>query len=187
MYNIIAIIFIVLLLWYMCVKKIEYNCTIQTKFRELWVDHGIYTRLYIVSFLENSPATAANAQRLMKNQEDIGNTVSQLYGNRKGDPLIIVLKAHIAGAVQILKDLKGSNCNLKNSIAAWYQNGNDLAMTLHKINPNWNLDGLQKMIKKHLDLTIQESQQYFAGQYDLSIQTFDQVMKELMMMSDSLT
>jgi hypothetical protein len=179
----LVIILIFIFIWYR--TACSYQDIVKTNFRRLWVDHGVYTRLYIVSYLNSLPDADLIAARLMKNQENIGNAVSQIYGQRKGDPLIPILKAHIAGAAQILKDLKtGSSADA--DIQAWYQNGDDLAKCLTNLFKRTSYQKNQSMIKKHLDLTIQEVQEYLNDQYEQSLRTFDLVMDELMMMSDYL-
>lgn len=180
---ILLLIIIILIYWMYSWKK---KCLIKTTFRKLWFDHGMYTRIYIISYLNDLPDTKLISIRLLKNQEDIGNFVSQVYGQRKGDILTDILKKHILGAVEILKDLKLSDSKkLDIDIKNWYQNGNEIANILGNINEKWR--NCSDMIKEHLDLTIQETQQYKNGHYEQSIQTFDQIIDELMKMSDYFT
>src|SRR5919197_754891 len=60
--------------------------------RDLWIDHIVYTRNYIVSFAAGLPDTNIVAQRLLKNQEDIGNAIKPFFGNEAGDKLTSLLK-----------------------------------------------------------------------------------------------
>jgi hypothetical protein len=48
--------------------------------RKLWTDHFVWTRDYIIAALGDQPDAQAAANRLMKNQEDIGNAVATFYG-----------------------------------------------------------------------------------------------------------
>ena len=66
--------------------------------RDLWVDHIVYTRNYIIGFAAGLPDTNIVAQRLLKNQEDIGNVIKPFYGNEAGNKLTSLLKGHILGA-----------------------------------------------------------------------------------------
>jgi hypothetical protein len=63
--------------------------------RMLWEEHVAWTRLYIVSFAAGLADTTATAQRLLKNQVDIGNAIRPFYGNAAGDQLTALLKQHI--------------------------------------------------------------------------------------------
>jgi hypothetical protein len=48
--------------------------------RKLWTDHVVWTRDYIIATFGDQPDANAAANRLMKNQEDIGNAVAKFYG-----------------------------------------------------------------------------------------------------------
>ncbi|MFZ0893192.1 MAG: hypothetical protein WAZ77_01700 [Candidatus Nitrosopolaris sp.] len=63
--------------------------------RDLWLDHIVYTRNYIISFVAGLPDTNVVAQRLLKNQEDIGNAIKPFYGEPAGTKLTGLLKGHI--------------------------------------------------------------------------------------------
>ncbi len=77
--------------------------------RKLWTDHTVWTRMYIVESLTDSPAAGAAAVRLLKNQEDIGNAIKPLYGDAAGTQLTSLLKEHITIAVDIINDVKAKN------------------------------------------------------------------------------
>src|ERR1041385_2366156 len=77
--------------------------------RDLWVDHTGWTRNYIISYVAGLPDTTIVAERLLKNQEDIGNAIKPFYGSQAANKLTILLKAHITGAVDILKAAKAGN------------------------------------------------------------------------------
>jgi len=55
--------------------------------RKLWTDHVVWTRDYIVAAVGDQPDAKAAADRLMKNQEDIGNAVAKFYGASAGQQL----------------------------------------------------------------------------------------------------
>src|SRR5918995_863408 len=74
--------------------------------RDLWVDHTDWTRMYIVSFLADLPDTDVVAQRLLKNQEDIGDAIKPFYGEDAGNKLTDLLNGHILVAVDLLKAAK---------------------------------------------------------------------------------
>src|SRR5512138_2836526 len=64
--------------------------------RKLWTDHTVWTRDYIIAAVDDKPDATAAANRLMKNQEDIGNAVVAYYGQAAGQQLTSLLKQHIA-------------------------------------------------------------------------------------------
>src|SRR6186713_536005 len=71
--------------------------------RKLWTDHTVWTRDYIVAAVDDRPDAPAAANRLMNNQEDIGNAIAAYYGQAAGQELTALLKQHIAIAVDVIK------------------------------------------------------------------------------------
>src|SRR5262245_46104660 len=70
--------------------------TLHQDMRKLWTDHVVWTRQYIVAAIGDQPDAQAAANRLMKNQEDIGAAVATFYGKPAGDKLTGLLKEHIS-------------------------------------------------------------------------------------------
>ena len=77
--------------------------------RKLWTDHVVWTRDYIVAALADQPDAQVAANRLMKNQEDIGNAVGTFYGTAAGQQLTTLLKEHISIAVDFIKAAKAGD------------------------------------------------------------------------------
>ena len=79
----------------------------ENEFRRLWIDHVLWTSNYITS------ATTAGTEdqkqvlsRLLKNQEDIGNSVKPICGEKAGNKLTDLLKEHIIIAGKIVDAAK---------------------------------------------------------------------------------
>src|SRR5215831_18261113 len=77
--------------------------------RKLWTDHTTYTRSYIVSALANLPDLATVTQRLLRNQDDIGNAIKPIYGEEAGKKLSALLRDHILIAAEVTKDAKAND------------------------------------------------------------------------------
>jgi hypothetical protein len=155
--------------------------------RDLWVDHTDWTRMYIVSFLADLPDTDIVAQRLLKNQEDIGNVIKPFYGDEAGNKLTELLNGHILVAVDLLKAAKAGDSNAAAiSEKEWYQNADEIATFLSNANPNWSKDDLTKMLNEHLTLTKAEAVARLTGNYTGDIATFDQIHKHANGMSDAI-
>src|SRR5687767_554060 len=119
--------------------------------RKLWTDHVVWTRDYIVAAVGDHPDAQAAANRLMKNQEDIGNAVGKIYGAPAGQQLTTLLKEHISIAVDLIKAAKaGDKGSQQKADAKWQQNAVDIADFLSKANPNWPRATLVDMMKTHL-------------------------------------
>ena len=161
----------------------------QNAMRRLWEDHVIYTRLFIISDVENLADKSATADRLLQNQVDIGTAIKPFYGEQAGDQLTALLKQHILLAVAVLDAAKaGDQPALQKASSDWYANANDIAAFLSNANPkNWPLATMQSMMKRHLDLTLQEAVDRLKGNYAADIQDFDAVETHILGMADLLS
>lgn len=157
--------------------------------RKLWEDHITWTRLVIVSILNGLPDTSPTVNRLLQNQADIGNAIKPFYGETAGNQLTSLLHDHITIAAEILSAAKAGNpAALNDASARWYSNANDIATFLNSANPkNWPLDMIESMMKQHLDLTLNEAVAYLQGDYNGSVNAYEQVHLEILSMADTLS
>ncbi|HLZ44131.1 MAG TPA: hypothetical protein VKQ05_00455 [Gemmatimonadales bacterium] len=79
------------------------------RMRELWTEHVAYTRNYIVSASAGIGDTAEVAQRLLRNQDEIGEAIKPYYGDAAGTQLASLLRNHIQLAAKTLAAAKGSS------------------------------------------------------------------------------
>jgi hypothetical protein len=54
------------------------------KMRELWAEHVIWTRLFIMSVADNTTDKAVVTKRLLKNYDDLADAMKPYYGNDAG-------------------------------------------------------------------------------------------------------
>lgn len=157
--------------------------------RQLWEEHVLWTRLFIVSDVFNSPDLAATTTRLLANQTDIGNAVAPFFGPAQGAQLTDLLRTHILLAAQILADAKAGNTTaLNQSENAWFANANQIAAFLHQLNPDqWSFADLAQMMRTHLNLTLTEAVDQLTGNYAGSVAEFDAVENEILGMADTLS
>lgn len=62
-------------------------CDLRMSERKLWIDHVTWTRSFIVSDLASLDDKSDVLERLLKNQEDIGNSIKSYYGEEAGNKL----------------------------------------------------------------------------------------------------
>src|SRR4029079_1693896 len=79
---------------------------LRTNMRKLWEDHVTWTRNVIVCIMDGLPGTDQALNRLMKNQDDIGNAIKPVYGDEAGNQLTSLLRVHISTAGDLLKAAK---------------------------------------------------------------------------------
>jgi len=157
--------------------------------RKLWEDHIAWTRFVIVSVANDLPDSGPTVQRLLQNQDDIGDAIKPFYGDAAGEQLSALLRNHILIAAEILQAAKSNDSTaLNDAIARWYANADDIAVFLNHANPeNWPLDEMKMMMREHLDLTLQEAVAYLHGDYAASISAYDQIHLQILGMADMLS
>ena len=157
--------------------------------RKLWEDHITWTRMVIVSTFADLPDQGPTVQRLLQNQEDIGDAIKPFYGDAAGEQLSALLRDHILIAAEILQAAEdGDAAALEDASERWYANADDIAGFLHAANPeNWPLEEMRTMMREHLDLTLQEAVAYLNGNYSASIDFYDQVHIQALEMADMLS
>ena len=156
--------------------------------RKLWTDHTVWTRDYIIAAVDDKPDATAAANRLMKNQEDIGRAIAGYYGPAAGQQLTTLLKEHISIAVDLIKAAKAGNKTAQQQADdRWQKNAVDIATFLSKANPNWPQATLVDMMKMHLSTTTNEVVARLKHDYDADVRAYDAVYDHILMMSDALS
>lgn len=165
------------------------EATFHDGMRQLWEDHITWTRLVIVSIANDLPDTGPTVQRLLQNQQDIGDAIKPFYGDAAGEQLSALLTDHILIAADILNAAKaGDTAAQDEAIARWYANADDIAEFLHAANPEqWPLEEMKKMMREHLDLTLDEAVAYLQGDHEASIAAYDEIHHQILHMADMLS
>lgn len=161
---------------------------VRSAMRKLWEDHISYTRNYIISALADLPDGDAVAQRLLKNQDDIGDAIKPYYGEDAGKKLSAFLRDHILIATEVVKAAKaGNQTQLADAQKKWSANGRDIAAFLSGANPNWPKGDLEAMLQKHLDLTTGEVVGRLKKDWNADIKSYDEGHAHMLMFADVLT
>jgi hypothetical protein len=156
--------------------------------RKLWEEHIVYTRNYIISELAGLPDRDAVAQRLLRNQDDIGNAIKPYYGDAAGKKLSALLREHIVVATEVVKAAKaGNKTQLADAQKKWTANGKEIAAFLSGANPNWPKKALEEMLQKHLDLTTGEVVGRLNKDWAADIKAYDDGHTHMLMFADTLT
>jgi hypothetical protein len=155
--------------------------------RQLWQEHILWTRLFIISAVDGLPDKDAVTARLLQNQTDIGKAVQAYYGEAAGAQLTALLRDHILTASALIDAAKaGDKAQTDQVSAKWYQNANDIADFLSGANPAWSKAEMRTMMKDHLDLTLKEAVARITKDYAADVAAYDAVEKEILAMSDML-
>jgi len=156
--------------------------------RRLWMDHTVYTRLYITSAFADLPDAQTVAGRLLKNQEDIGNAIVPYYGKDAGNKLTELLKEHIMIATEVVATAKaGDQQKFAEADKKWIANADDIAAFLGSANPNWPKKDAADLLHLHLQLIKEFATARLNKNYPEDIKKLDEYFTEGMLIADTLS
>ncbi len=163
--------------------------TLRQDMRKLWTDHVVWTRNYIIEAVNGSTGAEAAADRLLKNQEDIGDAVASFYGKEAGDKLTGLLKEHILIAVDLINAAKiKDEAKFNETNTKWKQNGQEIADFLSSANPdNWPQQTMRDMMNEHLTTTTDEVTARLNKEYEDDVKAYDIVYDHILAMADALS
>lgn len=161
---------------------------LKTDMQKVWIDHTIWTRSYIVSAISNRPDQKDVLDRLLQNQQDIGNLIKPYYGEAAGNKLADLLREHILIAGKIVAAAKaGNQADVKKLEVDWHRNADDIAKFLSAANPNWQFKTLQDMLYQHLQLITEIVLACLKGDWKADIAATDKNEIHMIHLADILT
>lgn len=176
------------------VEKVDPVCLrpkmvqLKGEMQKAWIDHTIWTRSYIVSAISNRQDQKAVLNRLLQNQQDIGNLFKPYYGEAAGNKLTDLLKEHISIAGNIVDAAKQGNQTKVDKLQKdWHRNADDIAKFLSALNPNWQLNALKDMLYTHLQLITEIVLDCLRGDWKGDIAATDKNEIHMIHMADILT
>lgn len=156
--------------------------------RKLWEDHIAYTRGFIISSVAGLDDTGKVAERLLRNQDDIGTAIAPVYGDATGKKLAALLRDHILIAADIVNAAKaGNNEGVAAGQKKWQENANAIAAFLSGANPNWDRQKLLNMLYQHLAYTTTEVVSRLKKDWSADIEAYDKGHTHMLMFADMLT
>ncbi|WP_409294949.1 glycosyltransferase [Peribacillus sp. SCS-26] len=170
-----------------CISQPEVK--FKNNFRKLWTDHVLWTSNYITS------ATTGGAEdqkqvlaRLLKNQEDIGNAVKPVYGEKAGNQLTGLLKEHIVIAGRIVEAAKSGNDVLVNHLnKEWYRNADQIAAFLSSANPYLKIEDVKNLLYMHLKLVANDLSASLGKDWNGRIISIDEGVTHIILMADTIS
>ncbi|MGV8057243.1 MAG: glycosyltransferase [Smithellaceae bacterium] len=164
------------------------HMTLKMNMRMLWEDHISWTSAFIMASVAGLEDTGKIAERLLKNQEDIGNAIVPVYGQEAGAKLAALLKEHILIAADLVTAAKaGDNDKTAAAEKKWYANADDIAGFLAAANPHWLKKDLQAGLYAHLGLTKNEAVARITKDSAAYIEARDKGHAHILVLADVLT
>jgi hypothetical protein len=156
--------------------------------RKLWADHMQWTYATVDAFFHDAKALDPTLQRLLTNQDDIGNAIKPFYGDAAGSKLTELLRTHINEAVPVLQAAQaGDDAALKKAQDDWYANAQQIADFLTKANPdNWPRSATMPALKMHIDQTTTYAVDLLQGDFATAIEDYGHAFDHMMELADIL-
>lgn len=155
--------------------------------RMLWEQHVVWTRLTIISIVENLPDVELVTKRLLRNPKDFEAALKPLYGERIASRFNNLLTSHLSIAADLVKAAKAGNSKAaEKAEKEWYANADEIADFLGSINPYWSSEGWKRMLHEHLALTKSEAVDMITKKYEASIKVYDEIEKQALQMADMM-
>ena len=150
------------------------QCTLYKEQQKLWIDHVSWTHSYIISAIASLKDQDDVLQRLLKNQENIGNSIKSFYGEEAGNKLATLLKEHIVLAGKVLEAAKTNNkTELDQYNKQWYENADQIAEFLSNANPNYSKKELKNMLYTHLQYVTDQVVARLNSDWKADIRAYD--------------
>ena len=163
--------------------------TLHDDMRKLWEDHIVYTRNFIVDAAAGLQSQQATTERLLRNQDDIGNAVAAYYGPDAGAKLTALLREHITTAGELVTAAKANDtAKTEDAKTRWFANADQIATLLSGANPKaWPEADMKNMMHEHLTLTADEATAQLHSDWAASIADYDKVHIQILSMADMLS
>ncbi|MBP2655776.1 MAG: hypothetical protein H6Q73_3345 [Firmicutes bacterium] len=161
---------------------------LRNQLRLLWEQHIYWTRLTIIGIADDSPDLAFTTKRLLRNANDFALAFKPFYGTKAAGEFGELIKDHLVIAANLVKAAKAGNKKAAaDAEKLWYENADQIAYFLNRINCYWDLKEMTAMWHKHLALTKNEAVATLSGKYAESIALFDEIENQALMMADMFT
>ncbi len=156
--------------------------------RDLWQEHVAWTRNVVLCIVDELPGEDQAVNRLLSNQDDIGNAIKPFYGNEAGEKLATLLREHITIAAEVVKAAKANDKNaLGSADKKWHTNADQIAEFLSKANPNWEFEEMKMMMHEHLKLLTDETTSRIKKDFKADIAAYDKSQDQILKMADMLS
>jgi len=156
--------------------------------RKLWEDHITYIRNYIISALAGLPDVTEVKNRLIKNQESLGEVFKPYYGNEAVNCITSLLKDHIKITTEVVKAAKERNrIELEKADKKWHKNADDIASALNGLNSNWKKQDLKDMLYHHLKFISGQVTSRVNQEWKKDIDYYDKGHEHILKFADVIT
>jgi len=163
----------------------EHEMNVRDYMRLLWEQHVYWTRMTIISIINELPDEEATTKRLLRNAKDFAEAFKPFYGANAAHEFGSLLTDHLVIAGELVKAAKAGNTDgVASAEKRWYANADEIVSFLADINCFWSKEHMRRMWYKHLSLTKSEAIAILSKNYVKGISIFAQIEEEALMMAD---
>lgn len=156
--------------------------------RQLWMEHVLWTRFFILSTAFSLPDIQFVTDRLLQNPVELARVLNSFYGEQIAMQLQQLFTDHLLIAGQLVNAAKaGDTEEVDRQRGIWYENADNIAKFLASINPFWNEEQWRDLLFNHLSMTENEAVFTLTGQYENSIEEYDNIQAEALVMADVMS
>lgn len=157
---------------------------LMNRMNTLWEQHVFWTRLLIISILNDLGNLEETQNRLLKNPIYIGMLFGRFYGPNVQNIITELLTEHLVVGAQLITTYKN---NITEDITRldkqWYENADKMAKAFASINPHYDENVIRMMLYSHLDLTKKEVALNLEGKFAEDIENFNMIEKQALEMA----
>jgi len=193
------------------VCRVSSECELYLNMRDVWAKHVWWTREVIMGIVHGLPGTAdVRVPKLLQNPAEMASVFAPYcMGDLKGSchncnniqrlrrevrerrcneqmaRLTDLFTTHLKQGGDVVTAAKaGDTQKTEQLVKQWYANADDIAKFFAEYNACYDEKMVKDMMYEHLRLTIAEAVYEIGGQYQASINMFDQIQKEAQAMAD---
>lgn len=156
--------------------------------RQIWVEHVLWTRFFILSTAFSLPDLPFVTERLLQNPVDLARVLKPFYGGQTTMQFKKLFTDHLLIAAQLVNAAKaGDTAEVDKQRKRWYANAEDIARFLSAINPFWSKCEWRNLLFDHLRMTEDEAVFILTGQYEKGIKKYDEIQASAFKMADVMT
>lgn len=165
---------------------ITYPVDMKETLRKLFTDHAVYTKFVINSVLDSNPDATDLLNRLMQNQNDIGDYVKPIIGGHNGNLLAELLRGHIGKAGEALAAVKSRNPQaISVAVNNLLNQGDSVALFLSNLNPvRLPYSTVAAEFRKHNQFVADLAVLHYQKNTLEEIKTYDAYYNHMLMFSD---
>ena len=155
--------------------------------RIIWRDIATWIRAYLVYvYLESDPELQQLVvDKLMSVPDEFSDMLRLFFGDKAAEDYNTMLTNYIALLINLINAQKnGDAAAVDEYIKQLYQNVDERAELLSKINPFWEKTKLQNLIYTFTQMTIEEINTFLTKDFKRNLQIFDRILNHTSVMGD---